>query len=191
MRSGSFGPLRPQRTQEVIAPGRVFSALAAGVRGASRAALKWSPDALEDFNRALTSQVWETNKPAHEVEREDELCRAVLRERQWSARLISLLIAEVLSRAPGPDTAAAAAERELARPQPPAAEPMRSTDAAVHGGSAPPTEQQEAVANRRVRTESLQQWRQQREGDSRGAASVASFQAAVLAEIYLCNVCSC
>jgi hypothetical protein len=52
---------------ETTAPGRVFTALAAGVRGTSRAALRWSPDALADFARALTSQVWET-RAAHEVE---------------------------------------------------------------------------------------------------------------------------
>ena len=80
---------------EVQSPSRVFSALAAGVRGASHAALRWSSSALVDLCRAITSPVWETIT-AQAVEREDSSCRDAIARQTWCDLLVTILVNGVL-----------------------------------------------------------------------------------------------
>lgn len=81
---------------EVTSPGRVFSALAAGVRGASHTALRWSPNPLVDLVRCMTSQVWE-RRPVDEVDGEDAACRDAIAAQPWAELLVSVLVAMVLN----------------------------------------------------------------------------------------------
>eukprot|EP01043_Picozoa_sp_COSAG02_P012743 COSAG02_NODE_498_length_21087_cov_33.272394_11_plen_571_part_00 len=85
-----------QLNPELQSPGRVFSALAAGVRGASHAALRWSPSALADLCRCITSPVWE-RLAADAVEREDSACREAIARQPWARLLVTILVNGVLS----------------------------------------------------------------------------------------------
>lgn len=81
---------------EVQSPGRVFSALAAGVRGASHAALRWSSDPLADLCRCITSSLWESIT-ANAVEQEDSVCRDAIARQPWADVLVSILVKCVLN----------------------------------------------------------------------------------------------
>jgi hypothetical protein len=86
---------------EATSPGRVFSALAAGVRGASHTALRWSPNPLVDLVRCMTSQVWE-RRQVDEVNAEDVMCQDAIAAQPWAQLLMSLLVTMVLNSSMAP-----------------------------------------------------------------------------------------
>ncbi len=93
-----------QLNPELQSPSRVFSALAAGVRGASHAALRWSSSALADLCRCITSPVWE-RIAADAVEREDSACRDAIARQAWADLLVTILVNGVFNSTVGPEDA--------------------------------------------------------------------------------------
>ena len=158
---------------------RVFSALAAGVRGASRAALHWSPDALDDFVRALTSSLW-ADSPAHELSTEDTECRYVLAEQAWLSRLVDLLVSEVIS-TPSHPKVHSAGDIDSASHQ------QRSLEGSAEAPPTPPptpeSETSSAAAMAAANAQGVRQSMLQRTADTASAAALDHTTAAAVAVV--------